>query len=49
VSAAGALLTALLGASGGKLVAGPWLNAHPEDRDRIVAALVEARLLANRE
>jgi uracil-DNA glycosylase len=28
---------------------GPWLNAHPEDRDRIVAALVEARLLAYRK
>jgi hypothetical protein len=23
-----------------------WLNAHPEDRDKIVAALVEARRLA---
>jgi len=25
---------------------GRWLNAHPEDRDKIVAALVEARRLA---
>ena len=28
---------------------GRWLNAHPEDRDRIVAALAEARRLAYRE
>jgi hypothetical protein len=28
---------------------GRWLNAHPEDRDRIVAALVGARRLAYRE
>jgi hypothetical protein len=25
---------------------GRWLNAHPEDRDKIVAALVEARRFA---
>jgi hypothetical protein len=28
---------------------GRWLNAHPEDRDTIVTALVEARRLAYRE
>jgi hypothetical protein len=27
----------------------PVVNAHPENRDRIIAALVEARLLAYRE
>ena len=28
---------------------GRWLNAHPEDHDKIVAALVAARRLAYRE